>query len=109
MAAKDLLNAFFKAENERDWEVYARFLHTEIIWKLFGKEEKTIKGIPGYMKTIKKAYENTDIQFTCQEMRISIDGSRIAACLINDSGTRSLDIFDFKDNLIYREYEFILD
>ncbi len=61
------------------------------------------------MKTIKKAYENTDIQLTCQEMRISSDGSRIAACLMNDSGTRSPDIFDFMDNLIYREHEFVLD
>lgn len=29
MTAKDTLKAFFKAENERDWEIYRQFLYTE--------------------------------------------------------------------------------
>ena len=61
------------------------------------------------MQVIKKAYANSDAQFSCSEMQISRDGNRIAAYLVNDSGVRSLDIFDFKDGMIYREYEFILD
>ena len=42
-------------------------------------------------------------------MQVSKDGNRIVANLVNELGIRSLDIFDFKNNLIYREYEFILD
>ena len=42
MTAKDILEAFFKAENERDWEVYQQFLHKEIVWRLFDKEERRI-------------------------------------------------------------------
>jgi len=109
MTAKDTLKAFFKAENERDWEVYRHFLHEEIVWQLFDKEARNICGIQDYMQTIQKAYERSDVRFRCQDMQVSHDGNRIAACLVNDYGARSLDIFDFKDGLIYREYEFILD
>ncbi|MDO4229454.1 MAG: nuclear transport factor 2 family protein [Capnocytophaga sp.] len=109
MTTTEILEAFFKAENNRDWESYRRFLHHEIVWTLFGKKEKTILGIENYMQTIQKAYENSDIRFVCQDLQVSNDGNRIVAVLINDLKIRSIDIFDFKDNLIYREYEFFLD
>ncbi|MCH3948322.1 MAG: hypothetical protein LKI67_04625 [Olsenella sp.] len=109
MTAKEVLEDFFKAENERNWKVYQQFLHKEIVWQLFDKETRSICGIQDYMLTMQKAYENSDIRFLCQDMQVSNDGNRIIAYLINDMGARSLDIFDFKDNLIYREYEFILD
>ena len=109
MTNGDILVAFFKAENERDWETYQQFLHSEISWKLFDREEKMIKGIQNYMQVIKKAYENTEIQFQCQDMLISNDGNRIVAYLISDLGVRSLDIFDFEGDLIRGEYEFILN
>lgn len=109
MTNRDVLDAFFKDENERDWELYQQFLHSEISWQLFGKEEKRIVGIENYMQVIKNAYANSDAQFSCSDMQISGDGNRIAAYLVNDSGVRSLDIFDFKNGMIYREYEFILD
>lgn len=109
MATKDILEAFFKAENERDWEVYQQFLHKEIVWQLFDNETRSICGIQDYILAMQKAYENSDVRFRCQDMQVSADGSRVVAYLINDIGARSLDIFDFKDDLIYREYEFILD
>lgn len=109
MTNRDVLDAFFKAENERDWELYQQFLHSEISWQLFDKEEKRIVGIENYMQVIKNAYANSDAQFSCSDMQISGDGNRIAAYLVNDSDVRSLDIFDFKNGMIYREYEFILD
>lgn len=109
MKTKEILEAFFEAENKRDWKSYRRFLHAEIVWELFDEEKRTICGIQSYMETMQKAYENSEARFACQNMQISNDGNRIAAYLINDSGMRSLDVFDFKDNLIYREYEFLLD
>ncbi|MDC4233195.1 nuclear transport factor 2 family protein [Actinomyces sp. B33] len=109
MAARDALEAFFKAENERDWDAYRQFLHEEIVWRLFDKEERRICGILNYMQTMQKVYENSDVRFRCQDMQVSNEGNRVVAYLINDFGARSLDIFDFKDGLIYREYEFILD
>ena len=104
MTAKDALVLFFKAENERNWEVYQQFLHEEIVWQLFEKDTRMICGIQDYMQTIKKAYENPDAHFICQDMQVSKDGNRIVANLVNELGIRSLDIFDFKNNLIYREY-----
>ena len=109
MTAKDALVLFFKAENERNWEVYQQFLHEEIVWQLFEKDTRMICGIQDYMQTIKKAYENPDAHFICQDMQVSKDGNRIVTHLVNELGIRSLDVFDFKNNLIYREYEFILD
>ncbi|ESL02151.1 hypothetical protein GCWU000282_02285 [Catonella morbi ATCC 51271] len=38
-AERDILEAFFKAENERNWEQYRKFLHPKISWELFDKEE----------------------------------------------------------------------
>lgn len=109
MPNREVLEAFFRAENERDWEVYKQYLHPEISWELFSKEKKHIIGVENYMQTIINAYNNNDAQFVCLEMHISNDGNRIVANLLNNSGIRSLDIFDFKEGKIYREYEFILD
>lgn len=108
MRPKDVLASFFEAENKRDWITYQNFLHPEVTWQLIDKKTKHIIGIEEYMRVMKKAYENTNIQFTCRDMKISSDGNRIVAELMNDNVVRSIDIFDFKDNLIYREYEFIL-
>ncbi len=103
------LQEFFDAENRRDWEKYKQFLHPEVIWKLYGAQDKKITGIEQYMETMMKAYELTDVQFSCEDMKVSSDKSRIVAYLVNDFGIRSVDVFDFKDDLIYREYEFILE
>ena len=72
------------------------------------RKEKNV-GIENYMKTIKNAYLNTDSKFSCIDMQISKSGNRIVTYLVNNFGVLSLDIFDFKDGKIYREYEFILD
>lgn len=103
MSNKEILTAFFKAENERDRELYQQFLHPEISWQLYDKEEKKIIGIEKYMQVIKNAYADTDARFSCIDMQISADGNRIITLLVNTFGVRSLDIFDFKDGAIYRE------
>ena len=89
MTAKDALVLFFKAENERNWDVYQQFLHEEIVWQLFEKDTRMICGIQDYMQTIKKAYENPDAHFICQDMQVSKDGNRIVANLVNEFGIRS--------------------
>ena len=98
MQIQETLTAFFTAENTRDWETYKTFLHPEITWKLYSAEAKTIHGTEEYLAYITKSF-----------MEISADNTRVIAYLINDKGERSLDIFDFKDNLIFREFEFLLD
>lgn len=77
MTAKDILVDFFKAENEREWEVYRQFLHEEIVWYLFDKEARRICGIQDYMQTMQKVYERSDVRFLCQDMQVSQDSTRI--------------------------------
>lgn len=108
MNNKEMLDAFFKAENERNWNRYQQYLHPEISWMLYGSKVKQIQGITEYLNTIKASYEHTAIQFHCEKMEISDDQHRIACFLRNDKGEKSIDIFEIKDHLIYKEFEFLL-
>ncbi|MDO5343656.1 MAG: nuclear transport factor 2 family protein [Candidatus Saccharibacteria bacterium] len=108
MSTRELLLAFFEAENQRDWAQYRQFLHPEVTWWLYGDNEKIIQGIKGYLETIQRAYQGVEVQFRCEHMFTSRDGRRIVSYLVDDEGKRSVDIFEFKDGLIYKEYEFLL-
>lgn len=109
MNAEKILKLFFEAENKRDWTTYQKFLHPEIEWQLQQDKTRIFSGIEEYMTAVKKAYENNDTQFVCTEMIFSKDRNRIVAYLLNNNGIRSVDIFDFRDGKIYREFEFIMD
>lgn len=108
MENKEKLIAFFKAENNRDWEKYKTFLSQDVKWMLYSKETKQISGIDDYMKVITDAYKGSSNIFTVESLFESEDKSRIAAVLINSLGERSCDIFDFERGKIINEYEFIL-
>lgn len=105
MNNKEKLNAFFTAENKRDWEAYRDFLHPDVKWTLYGETTREIKGIDAYMDAIKNAYNNSGDTFRCESMYTN--GDRIAAILVNSRNGRSIDIFEFENGLICREYEFI--
>lgn len=109
MGPEKMLKLFFAAENNREWGSYVRFLHPEIEWELHAEGTKTVCGIEQYMSAITAAYEGSEVRFSARSLEISDDGSRAAALLVNDRGERSMDVFEFKEELIYREYEFLLD
>ena len=46
--------------------------------------------------------------FVCESMLVSESGNRVIAKLKNSVGGYSIDIFDFEDNLIRWEYEYLL-
>lgn len=108
MSTQGCLREFFEAENRRDWARYRQFLHPEVTWWLHGDNEKIIRGIKDYLETIQRAYQGVEVQFRCEHMFTSRDGQRIVSYLVDDEGKRSVDIFEFKDGLIYKEYEFLL-
>lgn len=108
MTSANVLTQFFEAENARDWARYRSFLHPEVVWELYGDEVRVIRGVEEYLSVIRAAYADTTIQFTCERMDVSADGNRIVTHLVNDQGERSVDIFEFKDGKIVREYEFLL-
>lgn len=108
MTNKDLLLAFFEAENRRDWETYRQFLSPDIVWTLHSGQIKAIRGIDDYLAAMTAAYEGSESTFVCEALYQSDGGNRIVAILKNTLEERSCDIFDFSDSLIAREYEFIL-
>lgn len=99
------LHDFFAAENAREWTVYRSFLHPEVMWTL---GERVIRGADEYVAAMQQAYGDSDIQFRCVASRVSESGSLIATLLVDDDGRRSLDVFEFKDELVWREHEFLL-
>ena len=60
------------------------------------------------MNTIKSAYKGNSNTFEIESIVSSKDSSRIVSVLVNNSGERSCDIFEFDNGVIVREYEFIL-
>jgi ketosteroid isomerase-like protein len=108
MDTKELLSAFFEAENKRDWATYREFLSPNVVWVLHSKQIKTIRGIDDYLTAMMAAYKGSDNTFVCEALYQSSDGTRIVAILKNNLGERSCDIFEFFDGRIVKEYEFIL-
>ena len=99
------LAEFFDAEHRRDWDDYREFLHPQVEWVL---EEDVIKGRERYCETIVAAYAQSASRFRTHQMLESEDRRRIATLLVDTDGRRSLDIFEFEDGLIRREWEFLL-
>ncbi len=108
MDTKSRLMDFFEAENKRDWATYRKFLAADVVWTLHANHVKTVCGIDEYISTIIGAYKNHNQTFICEALYQKEEGNRIITILKNDLGERSCDIFEFKDGLIYREYEFII-
>lgn len=109
MNTKDLLLAFFEAENKRDWVTYRKFLSLDVVWVLHSKQTKTIRGIDNYLAAIMAAYDGSNNTFVCESLYQSSDGARIVTILKNNLGERSCDVFEFFSGLIVKEHEFILD
>ena len=101
MLTRGLLFAFFEAENRRDWARYHQFLHPEITRWLHGDNDKIMRGIKDYLETIQRTYQGAEVKFCCEHMFASRDGRRIVSYLVDDHDKRSVDIFEFKDGMIY--------
>lgn len=109
MNTKDLLLAFFEAENKRDWATYRKFLSADVVWVLHSKQTKAIRGADDYLAAMMAAYDGSDDTFVCESLHQSSDGTRIVTILKNNLGECSCDVLEFSNGLIVNEYEFILD
>ncbi|MDO4792211.1 MAG: nuclear transport factor 2 family protein [Buchananella hordeovulneris] len=101
----DVLAQFFAAENGRDWRLYAAFLHPEVEWYLDGA---IIQGREAYLRRIRAAYTGSATTFRAHQFLSSASGETVAVLLVDNEGNRSLDVFEFEDGLIRREWEFLL-
>lgn len=106
---ESLMASFLAAENARDWNAYAAFLHPQVEWTLIdGGRERKIVGKEQYLRAIKSAYANSATTFRCIEAMSDRGRQLVATMLANDDGERSLDVFVIEDGHIRREWEFLL-
>ena len=104
-----LLEEFFAAENARDWPVYAQYLHPDVEWIVVqGDEPRIVQGAAAYLETIREAYDGSPMTFRCVQTISSEDDTRVGTLLVDESGHRSLEVFEFQDGLIRREWEYLL-
>lgn len=110
MNNSERLAKFFEAENKRDWDTYASFLHPDVM-SFMHSEESHIPcvGRDEYMARIQAGYASvSEGDFTCETMHVSRSGNRIVAHLRSSLGNRTICVFDFEDGLIRWEHEFTL-
>lgn len=102
---RGVLEAFFVAENRRDWSRYIEFLHPDVEWMVGGR---VVRGRDAYRDAITATYTGSDSQFRSHQVISSSDSSLVATLLVDSRGNRSLDVFEFEDGLIRREWEYLL-
>ena len=67
-----------------------------------------VSGEDGDVGGAARAYAGSDARFRVEEAHEAARGSRVVVLLVDDSGKRSFEVFDFEDGLIRREHEFLL-
>ena len=108
MTNLEKLFAFFKAENQCDWDIYQTFLDEHVVWELHGESPEIIQGKGAYLHRIQEAYQNSSEQFCCQYYHTNAEQSRILTILVNNHGELSCDLFEFANDLIVKEIEYLL-
>ena len=104
-----LLLKFFDAENRRDWGAYAKYLSDDIEWTILGPPvRRVIRGKKEYVDTMKGFYSTNKSKFYIVSIAANRDRAIVMAELEMDS-QRSVDIFEFRDGLIFREREYYDD
>ena len=104
-APLEALEALFDAENHRDWETFAAFLHPDVEWALNGR---LVRGRQACIATLQDHYRGSGARFRLHQLLDSDDGTTVAALLVNSAGERSLEVFEVVEGLIRREWEFEL-
>lgn len=105
VAPLETLEAFFDAENHRDWETFAAFLHPDVEWAINGR---LVRGRRAYVAALRDFYRGSEARFRLHQFLDSADGTTVATLLVNSAGERSLEVFEVIEGLIRREWEFDL-
>lgn len=105
----DVLSELFAAENARDWAAFQALLHPEVEWTLIGPDATTVvRGRTAYMRRILAAYESaSDAKFSVRRL-LRNEAGMIVTELIDTHGDVSVDVFDVRDGVVRREWEFLL-
>jgi hypothetical protein len=103
-----ILTKFFEAKNRREWTEYMKYLSEEGEWTFFtSKGRRIVKGKKNYIETMKKIYEYNKSRFTV--ISITSNDKEMVMAELEMEGRRALDVFEFRNGLIYSEREYYDD
>jgi len=103
----ETLRRLFVAENARDWETLASLLDPDVTWQLIADETTLIRGRNQYLARLQAAYEaRPSARFEVVNSRDTGRG-RVLCELVDDLGAASIEVFDIRDGLVFREWEFL--
>lgn len=103
----ETLRRLFVAENNRDWMTLAGLLDPEVSWQLVSDATTVIKGRDEYVARPRAVYEaRPAARFEVVRERANGRG-RVLCELIDDLGVTSIEVFDIRNGLVFREWEFV--
>ena len=109
ISIRNFVLSFFDAENRRDWAEYAKFLAPNVEWTSYEYPgRKIVRGREEYLKVIKCAYAGRHSTFEIETLVVDEDKG-LAIAELSFEGRRSVDVFELRDGLIYREHEYFDD
>lgn len=104
----DVLPELFAAENARDWTAFRALVHPGVEWTLIGPDATTVvSGRTAYMSRILAAHKSaSNVSFAVRRSLRNEAGMTVTE-LIDNHGDASVDVFDVRDGLVRREWEFL--
>ena len=100
---------FLRAENERDWETYRRYLDADVEWEVYGPpHRRTIRGREAYLTAIQAAYAGAPSTFAIVAMAVD-EEKQMALVGFELRGRRSVCVFELRSGLIVNEREYFDD
>jgi len=101
---KDIIERFWKAVNNRDWETFESLVHEDIVYELPQTRERVRTRV-----AFRELNANYPGDWTLRIVRLVVDDCQAASQIafrINDEEQVGISFFEFKNELIYRIIEF---
>lgn len=108
MKIEEQLDKIIAAKHKKDWQQLSDIMHPNIQWQFHHENELIITGIDECLYVMEKINDDNQLAFIEQKRLVSEEGKRIALHSINNQGIQKIDVYEFKDNKLYRLYEFML-
>lgn len=105
-SVREVVTAFLRAENERDWDRYRSLLADDVEWTLMRPSPRVVHGAEEYMSTIQSFYEK-DPKASFQIVQVVVDEEQgVAFAELDMAGRRSVDVFAVRGGRIALEREY---
>ena len=109
MTIRETIEAFFHAENRRDWSTYEALVDPEVEAVSFGPPgRESVRGRVQFVEEVKRAYGDRPSTFTVVHL-LTDERQNLAIAEIEIEGRRSVDVFELRHGRIWREREYFDD